>query len=89
MERRLAPPKCSDQMQLPLLMTSAVLQAQQLGPQDPHDPSGFSQAPGYPQQHLTPEQMLLAPGGCATASCAPVTQLLESVHAQYTWRARP
>ena len=42
-----------------------VLQAQQMGPQDPHDTSGFSQAPGYPQQHLTPEQMMLAPGGYA------------------------
>ncbi len=43
-----------------------------MGPQDPHDTSGFSQAPGYPQQHLTPEQMMLAPGGYALSPLAPV-----------------
>ena len=40
-----------------------VLQAQQVGPQDAHDASSFPQASGYPQQHLTPEQMMLAHSG--------------------------
>lgn len=52
-------------------MYGCALQAQQLGPQDPHDTSGFSQAPGYPQQHLTPEQMMLAPSGYTLSPFSP------------------
>ena len=40
-----------------------VVQAHNVGLQDGHDASGFSQGAGYPQQHLTPEQMMLAHGG--------------------------
>ena len=40
-----------------------ALQAQQVGPQDAHDTSSFPQASGYPQQHLTPEQLMLAHSG--------------------------
>ena len=40
-----------------------MLQAQQVGPQEAHDASSFPQASGYPQQHLTPEQMMLAHSG--------------------------
>ena len=57
-----------------------VVQAHNVGLQDGHDASGFSQGAGYPQQHLTPEQMMLAHGGrailiafCSAADSHPAT----------------